>query len=244
MFGVELDDEARAYPRRILEVHEMANDTLADRRIAFSYCTLCGAPIPYFVDGIELVGEPLELRTSGLLQRSNKLMYDVQTESMFDQFRGTAVSGPLHAAGVELERLRVTVTTWDRWRAERPESTVLDVPGRRGRDRELLHYPGDLRERRDADGPIFPIGDRDGRLEAQTVVLGVRTGRGVAVAFPVEPARERLEQGREVVAAGVALELDTGLVARPEGGGPELPAHEAFWFAWSQFRPDTELWVP
>jgi hypothetical protein len=25
--------------------------------------------------------------------------------------------------------------------------------------------------------------------------------------------------------------------------GEPLAAHQAFWFAWSQFHPDTELWV-
>ena len=245
VFGVVVDDEARAYPRRFLEVHEMANDTLGGRRVAFSYCTLCGAPIPYFVDDVDEVDEPLELRTSGLLQRSNKLMYDVQTESLFDQFNGNAVAGPLHDAEVELEALRVTVARWEDWREQQPDTTVLAVPGRRSPDREILNYPGDLRERRDADGPVFPVGERDERDEEQRVVLGVETPRGAAVAFPVDEATSALEAGRQVREAGVELDLeDGGLVARAIDGGPKLPAHEAFWFAWSQFRPDTELWEP
>jgi hypothetical protein len=27
-------------------------------------------------------------------------------------------------------------------------------------------------------------------------------------------------------------------------GGDELPAHQAFWFAWSQFHPETVVWTP
>ena len=243
VFGLRVGEEVRAYPRRFLEVHEMANDTLGGRRVAFSYCTLCGAPIPYAVDDIEVVDEPLELRTSGLLQRANKLMYDVQTESLFDQFTGVAVSGPLREAAVELERLPVTVARWEDWREEQPDTTVLAVPGRRGAERELLNYPGTLRERRDADGPIFPVGERDERRDEAVVVLGVETPRGASVAFPVEEATDALEAGEVVRDAGVQLELgDGGLVARTADGGPELPAHEAFWFAWSQFRPDTDLW--
>ena len=245
VFGVVVGEEARAYPRRFLEVHEMANDTLGDRRIALSYCTLCGAPIPYLVDDVEAVDESLELRTSGLLQRSNKLMYDTQTESLFDQFNGNAVAGPLHAAEIELEPLRITVASWEDWREQQPDTTVLAVPGRRSPDREILNYPGDLRERRDADGPIFPVGEQDERAEEQMVVLGVETPRGAAVAFPVEEATAALESGAEVQETGVRLELeDGGLVARAGDGGAELPAHEAFWFAWSQFRPDTALWEP
>ena len=245
VFGVVVGEEARAYPRRFLEVHEMANDTLGGLHVAFSYCTLCGAPIPYFVDELDMVDEPLELRTSGLLQRSNKLMYDAQTESLFDQFNGNAVAGPLHEAEVELEALRVTVARWEDWRDQQPDTTVLAVPGRRSPGREILNYPGDLRERRDADGPVFPVGERDDRADEQRVVLGVETPRGAAVAFPVEEATAALEAGTEVDEAGVRLDLeDGGLVARAGDGGPELPAHEAFWFAWSQFRPDTQLWEP
>ena len=27
-----------------------------------------------------------------------------------------------------------------------------------------------------------------------------------------------------------------------DGNGNEIVAHQAFWFAWSQFHPSTELW--
>jgi hypothetical protein len=245
VFGIDVGGEARAYPRRILEVHEMASDTLGGRRVALSYCTLCGSPIPYVVEGVDAVDEPLELRTSGLLQRSNKLMYDVQTESLFDQFRGTAVTGPLRDAGVSLEPVPLAVTTWAEWHAEHPGTDVVDLPDDRGTELGLETYSGDLFERRDAAGPIFPTGERDERLDPQTRVLGVTTPRGVAVAFPVDEARAALEAGVPVRAGGVEVVRDRGgLVARPEGGGPELPAHEAFWFAWSQFRADTLLWDP
>lgn len=245
VFGAVIDGEARAYPRRILEVHEMANDTLGDWKVALSYCTLCGSPILYAVDDVEEVDEPLELRTSGLLRRANKLMYDVQTESLFDQFRGRALTGPLGDAGIALTPLPLVVTTWVEWRNEHPGTSVIDIPEKRGRDRGFELYTGDLFERRDADGPIFPVGERDDRLPEQTRVLGVETPRGVAVAFPVSEALDALEAGQRVETAGVRLQFeDGGLVARPAEGGPVLVAHEAFWFAWSQFRSDTHLWEP
>ena len=48
----------------------------------------------YFTDEVpDGVDRPV-LRTSGLLIRSNKVMYDIQTYSVFDTFLGTAVTGP------------------------------------------------------------------------------------------------------------------------------------------------------
>ena len=77
VFGLELKGEYRAYPRRIMEVREMVNDSLGGRQLGIPYCTLCGAAQAYFTeimpDGVE---RPI-LRTSGLLIRSNKAMYDM-----------------------------------------------------------------------------------------------------------------------------------------------------------------------
>ena len=50
---------------------------------------------------------------------------------------------------------------------------------------------------------------------------------------------------REVIDAGVRLIKDGGgLRAVAVSDGSEIPAHQAFWFAWSQFRPNTRLWAP
>ncbi|MEP4150864.1 MAG: DUF3179 domain-containing (seleno)protein, partial [Lentilitoribacter sp.] len=43
IFGIEVNGEYRAYPRRIMEVREMVNDTLGGRHLGIPYCTLCGA---------------------------------------------------------------------------------------------------------------------------------------------------------------------------------------------------------
>ena len=50
VFGIEVNGEYRAYPRRIMEVREMVNDTLGGRHLGIPYCTLCGAAQAYFTD--------------------------------------------------------------------------------------------------------------------------------------------------------------------------------------------------
>lgn len=237
VFGVVVDGAARAYPRRVLEVHEIVNDELGGRRISLPYCTLCGSPIAYDAESRPGV-DPLRFATSGLLQRSNKLMYDRSTESLFDQFAGRAVAGSRR--GTELEMLPLTVTTWGAWKDEHPTTTILAEDPGTGRT-----YEADPLAGRDADGPIFPVGERDDRLPAQQEVLGVISPRGQAIAFPAEAARSALEQGEAVSLQGVELVLEAGgLAARVDGAGPGLSSHEAFWFAWSQFHPGTLLWEP
>ena len=107
-----VNGESRAYPKNIMEVHEMVNDTLGGRRIGMPYCTLCGSAQAFFTDVVPDGFENPVLRTSGLLSRSNKVMYDLVTMSMFDTFLGTALTGPLHEAGFVLEPLTVVTSTW------------------------------------------------------------------------------------------------------------------------------------
>ena len=235
VFGLVVNGEARAYPKNIMEVHEMVNDALGGRTFGMPYCTLCGSAQAYYTDDIK--GFHPVLRTSGLLSRSNKFMYDLVTTSAVDTFTGRALSGPLHEAGVILNQLTVVTSTWGAWKEAHPDTTIVaedgGVPGHR--------YPMDPLRGRDDNGPIFPVGDVDQRLPVQERVLGVVGADGTAVAFPVANAVLALQAGAAVELAGVRVAID-GSGIRAFIDDRESPSHEAFWFAWSQFRPDTLLW--
>ena len=238
VFGAVVDGESRAYPKNIMEVHEMINDTLGDRRIGMPYCTLCGSAQLYFTDSVPDGVEVPVLRTSGLLTRSNKVMYDLVTSSVFDTFTGEALSGPLREARVVLEQGTVVASTWGAWKEAHPDTTILASDGGLGRVYSLDPLGG-----RDDDGPIFPVGDVDGRLAVQETVIGVIAPDGTPLAFPLVNARGALNGGEVVELRGVSLSLDgDGLRATTEDGA-EVAAHQAFWFAWSQFHPDTEVWL-
>jgi len=237
VFGITVGGESRAYPKHIMEVHEMVNDGLGGRRLAIPYCTLCGSAQAYFTDDVAGADAMPVLRTSGLLSRSNKVMFDLPTSSVFDTFTGEALSGPLREAGVELEQTSVATSTWGAWKAAHPDTTIVAEDGGIGATYDLDPLGG-----RDDDGAIFPIGDVDERLPVQERVLGVITDDGQAIAFPVAVARAELEAGREVEVLGVMLVPEaSGLRASGEDGS-QIVSHEAFWFAWSQFYPDTMLW--
>ena len=241
VFGVELNGEARAYPKNQMEVHEMVNDTLGGRRIGVVYCTLCGTAQAFITDelpeGIETPTGTFELRTSGLLSRSNKVMFELHTFSFFDTFRGKAVSGPLQDVGLELEPVAVSVATWAEWKAGHPDTSIVAEDGGTGRRYALDPLGG-----RDDNGPIFPIGDVDPRLPVQDQVLGVRHGE-VTVAFPEIAARVALGAGGAVEFEGITVRLEAGALAAFAPDGALIPTHQSFWFAWSQFFPETQVWA-
>ncbi len=241
VFGIVEGGEALAIPKNIAEIHEMFNLTLGDRRFGIPYCTLCGSAQAYRTDDAVSIGGADEvpvLRTTGLLSRSNKVMYDLRTQSVFDTFTGEAVSGPLQDAGIALDQTTVIRTTWGEWKGEHPDTAIIAEDGGIGRS-----YPLDPLQGRDDNGPIFPIGPADDRLDVQELVVGVVTADGTQIAFPAADARSALAAGGTVTAAGIELVDDGGgLRAVDETTGEPIASHESFWFAWSQFHPSTDLW--
>lgn len=124
VFGIAINGDFRAYPKRILAWHEMFTDTVGGIPVAGVYCTLCGTVILYKTT---LNGKAYTLGTSGFLYRSNKLMYDKSTQSLWNTIQGIPVVGPLVDKGIELEYLSTVTTTWGEWKRLHPETTVLDI---------------------------------------------------------------------------------------------------------------------
>ncbi len=124
VFGLEINGDIRAYPKRILAWHEMFVDTVGDVPVVGVYCTLCGSMILYeaTVNGVQH-----EMGTSGFLLRSNKLMYDKSTQSLWNTLWGKPVIGPLVGKGIRLPRRTLVTTTWGEWKRRHPETTVLSL---------------------------------------------------------------------------------------------------------------------
>jgi len=124
IFGVSINGDHRAYPKRILAWHELFVDEIGGESIAGVYCTLCGTVIAY---NTTFNGQNFDLGTSGFLYRSNKLMYDKATQSLWNTIEGKPVIGPLITAGIELKSHAVVTTTWGEWKKLHPDTKVLSL---------------------------------------------------------------------------------------------------------------------
>jgi hypothetical protein len=162
-------------------------------------------------------------------------MYDVNTHSIFDTFLGKAVTGPLAEKNLQLKQASVVTTDWGSWKRAHPETTVLVEALALGRN-------FDFRNGRDARGPIFPVGDIDPRLPVHEDIIGVIAMSGKPVAFQRSKAFVALQNGEVIAYENVRLKLDAGGIRAVDAKGAELGSHQAFWFAWSQFHPQTALW--
>ena len=179
VFGISVDGDARAYPKRILAWHEMFVDTVGGVPVAGVYCTLCGTVILYRT---EHEGVHHALGTSGFLYRSNKLMYDQATQSLWSTMRGVPVVGPLAGKGIALDRGSVVTTTWGEWRRRHPDTKVLSLDTGHSRDYgEGAAY----RDYFATDDLMFQIPTVDTRLknkdEVFTVLLGALPDRPLAI---------------------------------------------------------------
>ena len=168
VFGVVINGEARAYPKRILAWHELATDRVGGIELTIVYCTLCGTVIPY---ESTVSGRLLRFGTSGLLYRSNKLMFDEQTVSLWNTFEGEPVVGPLSNSGLALTPREIVTTTWGEWRSSHPTTTVLSLDTGHKRDYgEGVAY----RDYFASDDLYFRVSQVDRRLKNKAEVLTLR----------------------------------------------------------------------
>jgi hypothetical protein len=186
VFGVVVNDDARAYPLRIVDNHEMANDTIDGVPMSLAYCTLCGAAIAY--DGRATNGETYDFGTSGFLYRSNKLMYDRTTRTLWNQLTGEPVLGELADTDVSLDLLPVVLTSWGDWIEQHPDTQVLD--------RETGVYPADFYESGvlygnyfAANETMFPVWQRSELLENKDFVYALNI-EGIPKAYDVRTLTE------------------------------------------------------
>lgn len=169
VFGAYINGVAKAYPKRILAWHEMFIDDFGDDTVCGVYCTLCGTVIAY---NMTHEGVLHQLGTSGFLYKSNKLMYDQATQSLWNTIEGKPVMGPLVGKGIELDVFPIVTTTWGEWKQLHPETKVLSLNTGHNRDYD---EGAAYREYFATDELMFPVPELDKSLFNKDEVLITRT---------------------------------------------------------------------
>jgi hypothetical protein len=180
VFGLSAGGERRAYPLRYLSWHELFNDTVGGQPVAVTYSALCGSGIAWSTKNP--AGGRHTFGTSGLLYRSDKLMFDRATQTLWLQMTGEPVLGPLAANPEPLVMLPMTATTWGAWKGLHPDTTVLKLSAAFGARWGYRYTPGAADLAR--DGVSFPIWNKSRLLEHSEIVFGLRL-RDRTKAWPV-----------------------------------------------------------
>lgn len=180
VFGMVINGDVRAYPLRIMDWHEMANDVVGGVPISLAYCTLCGAAIAY--DGRASDGNTYTFGSSGLLFRSNKLMYDRQTATLWNHITAQPVLGELAGEDITLNLLPVVLSTWQEWLEQHPDTLVLDI----NTGFKRPYFPGMAYGHYFAsDQTMFPVWQRSELLEAKAQIYALNIN-GIPKAYPID----------------------------------------------------------
>ena len=224
VLALEIDDEARAYPVRVMIWHEIVNDELGGIPVSVTYCPLCSSGIAF---DRRLDGALLDFGTSGALYQANLVMYDRQTESLWTQFDGRAVIG--ERIGQELERLPLATVAWADFARLHPAGTV--VSQETGFDRPYGQNPYSSYEGRDEPVPGFFNGEADSTLPAYERIIGLEVGNTAVAVLAGDVAVDGVI---ETVADGVPLTvwhvdgLASPLSGQEIGEGERIGATEVF----------------
>jgi Protein of unknown function (DUF3179) len=203
----------RAYPIQILTWHEIVNDVVGGKAVTITFCPLCNTAIAFdrTVDG-----KTLTFGTSGILRKSNLVMWDRQTESLWQQFDGDALVGDF--AGKKLTKLPVLLTSYAEFKAAYPATAqVLSKDTGFTRDYGRNPYAGydDV-----SQNPFLFEGVPDGRLNPMERVVTVNLN-GQYAAYPFADLREKQVindnfGGKDLVVfwkSGTASALDQSRIA-------------------------------
>jgi hypothetical protein len=233
VIAISIGGENRAYPARILDHHEIVNDTIAGVPIAITWCPLCGSAV-----GLrrEVGGEITEFGVSGVLYNSDLVLYDRATETLWDQVEAKGIVGEL--TGETLELIPVTMTRWSRWRTAHPDTLVLSTDTGFDEDYSVDRYSN----YRDSSGLMFPVSSEDDRIHPKSVVYGfVLDGGTVAYTDALLQDRGSYEHTVDGVVRTVTLFADGSVTLVERGTGRRFTPIRLYWFAWYTFHPETEL---
>ena len=124
VIAVEVEGEARAYPLNVLTFHEIANDEIKGIPIAVTYCPLCNAGIVYdrrFMHG----GKDyiFDFAVSGMLRKSDMVMWDKQTETWWQQLTGEGLVGEL--SGEMLNYIPSLIISVEEFFTSHPDGKIM-----------------------------------------------------------------------------------------------------------------------
>ena len=169
VIALEIGGRARAYPIQILIWHEIANDVLEGAPVAVTFCPLCYSAIVF---DRRINGETHEFGVSGLLRHSDMIMYDRNTESLWQQFSGEALVGEY--TGKTLTIIPSQLISFEQFRQSYPESDVMSRETGHQRRYGQNPYAG----YDDVNNTPFLLNKEDltDKLPPMEKVIGIRAG--------------------------------------------------------------------
>ena len=262
VLGVEINGEARAYPHRLMQFREIANDVVGGVPILVSWCPVCFTGL---VHDRRLDGTLKTFGNQGALFMNALTFWDHETKSIWAQPWGTAITGDLK--GQALTLLPFSLDTWGAWVAAHPDTTVVEdergkvflpdlipydyVIGVSIKEDASSYYVNSLLDTNVlnhdvGDNPVVVI--TDPVTKKVRVFLRRTTGTPADASVAVPDLFEFEGAGEDRMRdlqTGTIWEVDRGLALEGPLRGTALqqvPYITSFDWAWTDFYPDSVVW--
>ena len=240
---VEIDGaEPRAFPIRYLMFHEIVNAEVGGVPIAVTYCPLCNSGMVF---DRRVDGETISFGVSGKLRNSDMVMYDLETNSLWQQALGVGIVGQY--TGAELTQLPAWMESWAEFKDRNPDGLVMAMPRAGGGYGRNPYVGYDTRDRPYAQ---FYNGENP-PFDVPALMRVVRVGDRAWTLARLQEDAPVTEAGVTITwAAGQASAMDSGIIAegrdvgtirvKDAETGADVPHDVLFAFAFHSFWPDGE----
>jgi len=237
IFVLNYKGVTRAYPQKILNWHEIINDTVSGDPIIITFCPLCGSAVAY---KRVVNGKVAEFGVSGKLVNNDLVMYDRLEGNLWQQVTGVAIVGPAARRNEVLQVVDIATTSWGKWKNEHSDAQVLSRDT--GYSRNYSQYPYGTYEQNDQ--VYFGMKNLNRKLQIKTVVYGIELN-GAAKAYPKDIVDKQQTIQDKINNIPIKIqELPTGEIAVTNlQTNKEIIPLRVFWFAWAAFHPDTQLYT-
>ena len=235
VLAVYFNGQAKAFPVRILNFHEIVNDDIGGHPVVITFCPLCSSGLAFDAN---IDGERKTFGVSGLLYNSDVLLYDRETETLWSQILSQGVAGPL--VGRKLEVLQTYNTSWQDWKKQYPSTLVLSTNTGYDRDYSRDPYP----EYYTSEKVWFPVANTDDAMHPKTKVLGLEVnGKFKAYPFPeLKKTKEAVPDELNGMEFLVHYNKKEESAIITDSNNNVIPSTTLFWFAWAAFHPDTHIY--
>ncbi len=179
--ALEIGEDARFYPLAILTRHEIVNDEIGDLPVAVTYCPLCNTGVVF---DRRFDGKIIRLGVSGLLRNSDLVMWDDQSQTLWQQITGEGIVGEY--AGERLTPIGSAIVRWADFAEAHPDGLAMSE--NQGSGRSYGSNPYEFYSSRPAPYSFYQ-GEIDDRFPALERVVGVTIG-DVSKAYPFSVLQE------------------------------------------------------
>ena len=260
VFVLEIDGDARAYPRDWMMIPHIAGDTVGGKEVVMTYCALSNLPQAF---NSHVGEEEAELKVLSQVH-NNLVMVDTNSGELYQQ-----ISNASPVTGKTLEPRAGQRMPWESFKALYPNGKVFHIvpSGLLGLLDKVTYelFVSGLKDHYYGPDPLFPtLNLDDNRLPSKEQIWGINLG-GEQVAYTrsfleAAPVHNTVVGGQPVLVVWFPEFETLGVFSRAIGGReieideidvygntsegklerlPQYP--HVFWMVWSHWFPNTEL---